>query len=92
LTQLFSKKVLNLAETIERLPLEFFSIELLPFLDGKSDFTAVYQRSNIVTVEGLNVRVISYEDLIACKANVHRAKDLEDIAQLETRRKKQNQN
>jgi hypothetical protein len=43
-------------------------------------------------VEELKVRVISYEDLIAWKANVHRAKDLEDIAQLETRRKKQDQN
>jgi predicted nucleotidyltransferase len=88
-TTVFEKNTKSLSETIVRIPLEIFYIELLPFLDGKSDFNAVYQRSNFVTVEGLNVRVISYDDLIACKANVHRAKDLEDIAQLERRRKKE---
>jgi predicted nucleotidyltransferase len=46
----------------------------------------VYGRADSITIEGQTVRVISYDDLIASKANVHRAKDLEDIAQLERRK------
>jgi predicted nucleotidyltransferase len=82
----FQKSNKTLAETIIRIPLEFFYIELLPFLDGKTTFATVYHRAGFVAVEGRHVRVISYDDLIVCKANVHRAKDLEDIAQLEKRR------
>jgi predicted nucleotidyltransferase len=82
----FEKSTKTLSETIIRLPLESFYIEMLPFLDGKSDFDSIHKRSDSITVEGLTVKVISYDDLIACKANVHRAKDLEDIAQLERRK------
>ena len=85
----FKKNNKALSETVIRLPLESFYIEMLPFLDGKSDFYSVYGRADSITVEGLTVKVISYDDLIMCKANAHRAKDLEDIAQLE-RRKQQN--
>jgi predicted nucleotidyltransferase len=65
---------------------------LLPFLDGKGDFKTIKQRADSITVEGLEIPVISYNDLIACKANVHRAKDLEDIAQLERRKQEQTRN
>jgi predicted nucleotidyltransferase len=86
----FNKSTKNLSETIIRLPLESFYIEMLPFLDGKSEFYSVHKKADSITVEGLNVKVISYEDLIICKANVHRAKDLEDIAQLERRKQQKN--
>jgi predicted nucleotidyltransferase len=87
------KSTKKLAETIVRLPLESFYIEMIPFLDGKSDFQIIHKRADTITVQGVSVRVINYDDLITCKANVHRAKDLEDIAQLERRKqqsKKQN--
>jgi predicted nucleotidyltransferase len=81
------KHTKSLSETIIRIPLESFSIEMLPFLDGKNEFYDLYGRSDSITIEGQTVRVISYDDLIASKANVHRAKDLEDIAQLERRKR-----
>jgi len=58
-------------ETVIRLPLESFYIELLPFLDGKTDFQSVYGRTDSIIVQGQTVKVISYDDLITCKANVH---------------------
>lgn len=82
----FKKSKKALSETIIRLPLESFYIEMLPFLDGKNDFYPMYKRADSITVEGQTVKVISYDDLIECKANVHRAKDMEDIAQLERRK------
>jgi predicted nucleotidyltransferase len=79
-----SRKPIN--EVVIRIPIESFYIELLPFLDGKGIFETIAKRADSITVEGVKIPVISYDDLIECKANVHRAKDLEDIAQLEKRK------
>jgi len=69
----FKKNNKALSETVIRLPLESFYMEMLPFLDGKSDFYSVHSRADSITVEGLTVKVISYDDLIMCKANARRA-------------------
>jgi predicted nucleotidyltransferase len=82
----------ELSETVIRLPLESFYIELLPFLDGKNEFYPVYHRAKIITVNEIKMKVICYDDLIESKANVHRAKDLEDIAQLEKRKEQRKKN
>lgn len=88
----FESSTKKLSDVVIRLPLESFYIELLPFLDGRGDFKTIKERADSITVEGLKIPVISYGDLIACKANVHRAKDLEDIAQLERRKQEQTRN
>jgi predicted nucleotidyltransferase len=85
----FERTTKPINDIVVRLPLESFYIELLPFLDGKGDFKTIQQRAESITVEGFKIPVISYDDLITCKVNVHRAKDLEDIAQLEKRKQQQ---
>lgn len=72
-----------------RLPLESFYLELLAIIDGKMKFEDVYLRSFHLDLEGIEVKVIGYDDLIQNKLMARRAKDLEDITQLE-RAKNQN--
>ncbi len=74
-----------------RLPLENFYLELLAIIDGKMKFDDVYQRSFDFNLEGVPVKVIGYDDLIQNKLMARRAKDLEDITQLE-RAKNQRKN
>lgn len=71
-----------------RLPVEPFFIELLSAIDGKLDFTKTYERSFQFDFNGVPVPVIGYDELIQNKIMARRAKDLEDIAQLEKRKAK----
>jgi hypothetical protein len=74
-----------------RLPLESFYVELLAIIDGRLDYNEVYSRTyNFNISEELSVKVIGYDDLIQNKIMARRVKDLDDIAQLERRRNKQN--
>ena len=69
-----------------RLPVEPFFIELLSVIDGKLDFDQTYQNSIQFDFHGVPVPVIGYDELIQNKIMSRRAKDLEDIAQLEKRK------
>lgn len=74
-------------KTFIRVPLESFYVELLAIIDGKSDYDKVYARTYDFNIDdNLIVKVIGYDDLIQNKIMSRRAKDLEDIAQLERRR------
>ena len=78
-------------KTFIRIPLESFFVELLAIIDGKLDYNEVYARAYDFKVDdNLSVKVIGYEDLIQNKIMTRRSKDLEDISQLERRRKGQN--
>ena len=74
-----------------RLPLDRYSIELMSIIDGKFTFTEAYAQAERVKIIDSFCPVISYEFLIENKLISNRAKDLEDIRQLEIR-KKQNKN
>jgi hypothetical protein len=72
-----------------RLPLESLHIECLAIIDGKMNYDEVNKRTyNFKVEEGLVVKVIGFDDLIQNKIMTRRAKDLDDIAQLEKRRSK----
>ena len=63
-------------------------LELLAIIDGKLDYDKVYARTYDFRIDDdLIVKVIGYDDLIQNKIMSRRVKDLEDIAQLERRRK-----
>lgn len=67
-----------------RLPLEKFYIEFLADVGKKFRFDELYSRCEVTLVdEKLKINVISYSDLIDLKISVHRAKDLEDVKNLE---------
>lgn len=71
-----------------RIPLDNFYVELLAVIDGKLNYEDVYSRTYDFKLDDhLEVKVIGYDDLIQNKIMSRRAKDLEDIAQLERRRK-----
>ena len=72
-----------------RIPLSQFYLELLSNIDGKMQFDEVYKRSYSFTINSTVVKVIGYDELIQNKIMSRRAKDLEDIAQLEKRKSKE---
>lgn len=71
-----------------RIPLSQFYLELIATIDGKMKFEEVYKRAYSFTVNSTIVKVIGYDELIQNKIMSRRAKDLEDIAQLEKRKSK----
>ncbi len=71
-----------------RLPMDSFFLELLAIIDGKLDFNQTYSKAIQYNFEGIMVPVIGYDELIQNKIMSRRAKDLEDIAQLERRKNK----
>jgi hypothetical protein len=74
-------------EKFIRIPLEGFYVELLAMIDGKMEYEDVYRRCFDFKIHNtLNVNVIGYNDLIKNKIMSRRAKDIEDIAQLEKRK------
>ena len=70
-----------------RLPLNRYSIELLSIIDGKFTFKDAYQKAETVKLINEVGKVISYDFLIENKIMSRRPKVLEDIRQLEIRRK-----
>ncbi|MDL5048773.1 nucleotidyltransferase [Oscillatoria amoena NRMC-F 0135] len=72
-----------------RLPLEKFYVEFLADVGAKFRFEELYPRCEVTTLdEDLELKVIGYSDLISLKLSVHRAKDLEDVKNLERVRNK----
>lgn len=68
-----------------RLPMDSFFVELLAIISGKLDFEETSEKAIQFDFSGVQVPVIGYDDLIQNKIMSRRAKDLEDIAQLERR-------
>lgn len=76
-----------LLKTFIRLPVDNFFIELLSSIDGKFSFEEAYENVFNFQLQDVVVPVIGYNNLIQNKIMARRAKDLEDIAQLEKRKK-----
>lgn len=83
------KSTYNSTEGFIRIPLSQFYLELLSLIDGKMKFEEAYKRAYDFTINSTIVKVIGYDELIRNKIMSRRAKDLEDIAQLEKRRAKE---
>jgi predicted nucleotidyltransferase len=80
---------------IKNVPPEFFKIEDNTFRIGRSplridilnmalgiEFEKCYKRKQIVKLDGILVKLISRNDLIASKLAAHREKDLADVREL----------
>lgn len=79
----------NSESSFVRLPLDNFYVELIAKIDGKLLFDETYQNAMQFNVGDITVPVIGYNDLIQNKLLSRRAKDLEDIAQLERRKNRE---
>lgn len=60
-------------------------IDILTRISGV-DFQQAYERRNTVSLQGMEVPVISLEDLIANKRATGRTQDLADVERLESLR------
>ena len=77
----------NIRETgFIRLPIDPFHVELMSLIDGKLNFEDAHAKSFDFQINQTKVKVIGYDELIQNKIMSRRAKDLEDIAQLEKRK------
>jgi hypothetical protein len=72
--------------TFLRIPDLGFRTEFLPILKGFKSFHEVKGRADKISLEGIPVLVISYEDLIKNKLSVGRPKDQLDVEELKKRR------
>ena len=82
------KEITDLTKSFIRLPMDVIYVELLSMIDGKLDFSESFKKAYIFSFHTVDVYVIGYDDLIQNKIMSRRAKDLEDIAQLEKRKSK----
>lgn len=71
-----------------RFEMEIATIDFLPSVLGLSKFTISYNNKELVSIEDLDIPIISYDDLIISKKANGRQKDIEDINQLNLSRNK----
>lgn len=74
--ELFTSK-----NSLVRMGVEPLKIEILNYLKGV-DFNKAFQRRNTITVEDIELNLISFEDLIANKTATGRPQDLVDAEKL----------
>lgn len=64
-----------------------FTIDFLPILKGLSSFPKSYAKRDRVTIDDIELSIISIEDLIAEKSIDSSPKDISDIRELKKRNK-----
>lgn len=77
-----SPDALSQSRSIVEMGVEPIKIQLMNFADG-IDFETAFARRNILKIEGIEVSVVSKDDLIRNKKAVGRYKDLADVERLE---------
>jgi predicted nucleotidyltransferase len=80
-------KVFDAKKSFLRIPAVGIKAEFLPQVQGLTKFIEAFQRAKIFNLDGIQIPVIGYDDLIAVKRETNRPKDLADIDELEKRRK-----
>lgn len=73
-------------KTYLRIPQQKFRLEFLPTIPGLESFSASKQRASEMNLDGVTVKILSYDDLIANKQTLGRAVDLHDVDELKRRR------
>ena len=71
-----------------RFELEKFTLDFLPKLKGLSKFRSSFDKIEIVNLKGIDIPFIAFDDLLEDKVANSRPKDLSDINQLKSKRKK----
>ena len=66
-------------------------IDLLQSIPGIEDFERGYARRTCVPIDGVDVNVIGFEDLLVAKRAAGRPQDLVDVSRLEKVRAKENE-
>ena len=69
-----------------RIPQRNFRLEFLPTIPGVESFRASRENASETQLDGVVIRILSYEDLIKNKETVGRAVDQQDVEELRRRR------
>jgi predicted nucleotidyltransferase len=77
--------IVNLKENhIIKIPKDKSLIDLMDSYIIKNDFDKSYKNHEILKVNNVEIKVIGFEDLIACKYKSNRPKDLLDVKELKS--------
>ena len=74
-------------KTFLRFPTPDFKTELLPSLAGDMLFSEAKEKAENIDLDGVNVPIIGYDDLVRSKMFTNRLKDQADIEELAKRKK-----
>lgn len=80
--------VFDPTKTFLPFPTPGFRTELLPFLAGDIPFDEAKAKADKIELDGVNVPIIGYDDLVRSKAFTNRLKDQADIEDLAKRKKR----
>ncbi|MEO8151310.1 MAG: hypothetical protein ABI723_27005 [Bacteroidia bacterium] len=67
---------------------EKFTVDFLPEIKGLNNFNAAYKKRETSNINGIEIHLISYSDIITSKSISPRKKDILDIEQLESKPRK----
>jgi predicted nucleotidyltransferase len=85
-TQELKSIVFDPKKTYLRIPALGFRTEFLPVIEGLQ-FDQAIKESKIQKIDEVEIRILSFEDLIKSKTKANRLKDLLDIEELQKRKK-----
>jgi hypothetical protein len=75
-------------ETFIRIPSLSIRVEFLPQIPGVSSFRDAKKSATITTIAGVEVFVLSIDDLIKNKSSVNRPTDRIDVEELKKKKKR----
>ncbi len=86
--EFFDEQSPNPLKSYFKFDLNKFTLDFLPKLKGITKFKQAYEKKEITTIKGIDMQFIGLDDLLQDKAANSRPKDLTDIKQLKSIKKK----
>ncbi len=87
-TEFLEEKAPDPLKSYFRFNMEKFTLDFLPRLKGLSRFRQTFEKKEIVSINGVEIPIIGIDELLQDKAANSRPKDLNDIRQLKSKKKK----
>ncbi len=86
--EFFEEQSPNPLKSYFKYDLDKFTLDILPKLKGDTKFKQVYEKKEITTIRGIHIQFIGFDELLKDKAANSRPKDLADIKQLKSIKRK----
>ena len=86
--EFFEEQSPNPLKSYFKFDLNKFTLDFLPKLKGATKFKQAYEKKEITTIKGIDMQFIGFDELLQDKAANSRPKDLTDIKQLKSIKKK----
>ena len=86
--EFFEEQSPNPLKSYFKFDLNKFTLDFLPKLKGATKFKQAYEKKEVTTIKGIDMQFIGFDELLQDKAANSRPKDLADIKQLKSIKKK----